>query len=65
MCEYIKRGLRILKISNSCRSYSTHEPPKPIELWLRKAPIVFLAISAAAFVIGLNLFPYSSHQVRT
>lgn len=43
--------------------YSNFKPPKYIDFWLTKAPIVFLAISAFAFIIGLNLFPYSSQQV--
>lgn len=39
------------------------EPPKLIRLWLDKAPMVFLIVAAAAFVIGLNLFAYLSLQV--
>lgn len=33
-------------------------------MWLDGAPMVFLVISAVAFIIGLNLFAYLSHQVR-
>lgn len=39
------------------------EPPKLIRLWLDKAPMVFLIVAAATFVIGLNLFAYLSLQV--
>lgn len=39
------------------------EPPKLIRLWLDKAPMVFLIVSAATFVIGLNLFAFLSLQV--
>lgn len=45
-------------------SYSNFKTPNYIGLWFSKAPIVFLAISAFSFMVGLNLFPYSSHQVR-
>lgn len=34
-----------------------------IKVWFTKTPIVFLGISALAFVAGLNIFAYSSHQV--
>lgn len=33
-------------------------------MWLDGAPMVFLVISAVAFIIGLNLFAYLSYQVR-
>lgn len=41
-----------------------YKPSSFIHIWLEKAPMVFLAISAFMFIIGLNLFPYSSEQVR-
>lgn len=44
------------------RSRSTI-PPAFISMWLERAPVVLLAISAFAFVIGLNLFTYLSSQV--
>lgn len=46
-------------------SYTKFKPPKYINFWLTKAPIAFLAIAAFAFIVGLNLFPYSSGQVCT
>lgn len=45
-------------------SYSEkRNAPSVIKLWFRKTPIVFMAISAVTFIVGLNLFAYSSHQV--
>lgn len=35
-----------------------------IGMWFDKAPVLFLAVAAAAFVIGLNIFAYLSLQVR-
>ena len=45
--------------------YDTTSPPWLIKMWLDKAPIVFLIISALMFIVGLNLFAYLSSQVRT
>ena len=44
--------------------YDTTSPPWLIRMWLDKAPIVFLIISALMFIVGLNLFAYLSSQVR-
>lgn len=44
-------------------SYSNSKPGMFIDFWLTKAPMVFLVIAALAFIVGLNLFPYSSSQV--
>ena len=43
--------------------YDTTTPPWLIKLWLDKAPMIFLVISALLFVLGLNLFAYLSSQV--
>lgn len=45
-------------------SYSNSKPGMFIDFWLTKAPMVFLVIAALAFIVGLNLFPYSSSQVQ-
>ena len=44
--------------------YDTINPPWPIKLWLDKAPMIFLIVSALMFIVGLNLFVYLSSQVR-
>ena len=44
--------------------YDAINPPWLIKLWLDKAPMIFLIISALTFIVGLNLFTYSSSQVR-
>ena len=44
--------------------YDTINPPWPIKLWLEKAPMIFLIVSALSFIVGLNLFAYLSSQVR-
>ena len=44
--------------------YDTTIPPWLIKLWLDKAPIIFLIVSALMFIVGLNLFAYLSSQVR-
>ena len=38
-------------------------PPRWIKFWITKSPIIFLAISAITFLVGLNIFAFSSHQV--
>ena len=43
--------------------YDTTSPPWPIKLWLEKAPMIFLIVSALTFIVGLNLFAYLSSQV--
>ena len=43
--------------------YDTIDPPWPIKLWLDKAPMIFLIVSALMFIVGLNLFAYLSSQV--
>ena len=43
--------------------YDTINPPWPIKLWLDKAPMIFLIVSALMFIVGLNLFAYLSSQV--
>ena len=45
-------------------SYDTINPPWLIKLWLDKAPMIFLIVSALTFIVGLNLFAYLSSQVR-
>ena len=45
-------------------SYDTINPPWLIKLWLDKAPMIFLIVSALMFIVGLNLFAYLSSQVR-
>ena len=42
--------------------YDSHRPPFLIKLWLDKAPILFLVVSAVLFVIGFNLFVYIPNQ---
>ena len=44
--------------------YDTVNPPWLIKLWLDKAPMIFLIVSALTFIVGLNLFAYLSSQVR-
>ena len=44
--------------------YDTIKPPWLIKLWLDKAPMIFLIVSALTFIVGLNLFAYLSSQVR-
>ena len=44
--------------------YDTIVPPWPVKLWLDKAPMIFLIVSALMFIVGLNLFAYLSSQVR-
>ena len=44
--------------------YDTINPPWPIKLWLEKAPMIFLIVSALTFIVGLNLFAYLASQVR-
>ena len=44
--------------------YDTINPPWPIKLWLDKAPMIFLIVSAMMSIVGLNLFAYLSSQVR-
>ena len=44
--------------------YDTIKPPWLIKLWLDKAPMIFLIVSALMFIVGLNLFAYLSSQVR-
>ena len=44
-------------------SYYTINPPWLIKLWLDKAPMIFLVVSALMFIAGLNLFAYLSSQV--
>ena len=43
--------------------YDTTSPPWLIRLWLDKAPMIFLIVSALMFIVGLNLFVYLSSQV--
>ena len=43
--------------------YDTIKPPWLIKLWLDKAPMIFLIVSALTFIAGLNLFAYLSSQV--
>ena len=43
--------------------YDTINPPWLIKLWLDKAPMIFLIVSALMFIAGLNLFAYLSSQV--
>ena len=43
--------------------YDTINPPWLIKLWLDKAPMIFLIVSALMFIVGLNLFAYLSSQV--
>ena len=44
-------------------SYDTINPPWLMKLWLDKAPMIFLIVSALTFIVGLNLFAYLSSQV--
>ena len=44
--------------------YDTINPPWLIGLWLDKAPMIFLIVSALTFIVGLNLFSYLASQVR-
>ena len=44
--------------------YDAINPPWLIKLWLDKAPMIFLFVSALSFIVGLNLFAYLSSQVR-
>ena len=44
--------------------YDAINPPWPIKLWLDKAPMIFLIVSALMFIVGLNLFAYLTSQVR-
>ena len=43
--------------------YDAINPPWLIKLWLDKAPMIFLVVSALMFIAGLNLFAYLSSQV--
>ena len=43
--------------------YDAINPPWLITLWLDKAPMIFLIVSALMFIAGLNLFAYLSSQV--
>ena len=43
--------------------YDKTSPPLLIKLWLDKAPMIFLIVSALMFIVGLNLFAYLSSQV--
>ena len=43
--------------------YDTIKPPWLLKLWLDKAPMIFLIVSALMFIVGLNLFAYLSSQV--
>ena len=38
-------------------------PPKAVRMWLEHAPMAFLVIAAASFVVGLSLFAFLSSQV--
>lgn len=49
---------------SAIRRYYTCVPPMLIGMWFDKAPVLFLAVAAAAFIIGLNMFVYLSLQVR-
>ena len=44
--------------------YDAINTPWLIKLWLDKAPMIFLIVSALTFIVGLNLFAYLSSQVR-
>ncbi len=41
-----------------------HYAPWWVTNWIKRSPLIFLIISAAAFSIGLCAFAYSSNQVR-
>ena len=43
--------------------YDSAKPPHLIELWLDKAPMIFLVVAALTFIAGLNMFAYLSSQV--
>ena len=43
--------------------YDSIYPPWLIKLWLDKAPMILLVVSALMFIAGLNLFAYLSSQV--
>ena len=45
------------------KRYDSAKPPRLIELWLDKAPMIFLIVAALTFIVGLNLFAYLSSQV--
>ena len=45
------------------KRYSSNAPPRLFKFWLDKSPMVCLIVSALTFVLGLNLFVYSSTQV--
>ena len=54
----------MLLMSHGVQSYGERRPPWLVKLWIEKCPMVFLIISAFAFIMGLNLFTYLSTQVR-
>ena len=45
------------------RRFTNTKPSKYVKIWLTKAPVAFLAISAVSFIAGLNCFSFSSNQV--
>lgn len=51
------------QLINTSLRYDSRVPPILIGVWFDKAPMLFLAIAAVSFVIGLNLFAYFSLQV--
>lgn len=46
-----------------CLSYSDNKQLRLIKFWFTYTPISFLAIAASMFIVGLNIFVYSSNQV--
>ena len=55
-------GLGYWRLQLKKRYYSA-KPPRLIELWLDKAPMIFLIVAALTFIAGLNMFAYLSSQV--
>ena len=60
---WVSRCLVRLHLPMDPNRYDATSPPWPIRVWLYKAPIAFLIISALMFMVGLNLFAYLSSQV--
>lgn len=63
MCVIIVTYVLLSSICHLSRYGSPVPPPKFIIMWLDSAPMIFLVIAAAAFIIGLNLLAYLTLQV--
>lgn len=62
MHVFLLSTLRLTLLILVCRYY-TNATPKLFQLWLEKAPVIFLIIAALVFIVGLNLLAFFPTQV--